>query len=199
MTAVSRAASVHLPDWPRRTDNTVFGLSLEKLIVLAIFAGLIIGPHRLTSATRTLTDTVRSLRAYVDTARSRAVDELGVPLTRTEWNDLNLHRFDPRHLVREALSEPATAATSTPAEQQAPASPLETPDGEDLAVGGEDRIRPGQRYITTGDAAHPRRILISDLAPDDPRRLQAETIDRQRIVLETATLHRTDTGPTPTV
>jgi len=38
-------------------------------------------------------------------------------------------------------------------------------------------VRFGQKYLITGTAAHPRRILIEELAHDDPRRIAAETRD----------------------
>lgn len=168
----------------------MFGLTFEKLLVIAVIAGLLLGPHRLARATRMLSDTIRSLRGFVEATRSRAEEELGMPLTRAEWESVDLRRYDPRVIVREALAEPAspapgagepTAATGSMdpsgagdvpelAEPVATAA-TEHPDSVDPVVAS---IRPGQRYLVVGDSAHPRRILLSSLPDDDPRRLAAE-------------------------
>ncbi|MFD6548072.1 hypothetical protein, partial [Bacillus cereus] len=38
------------------------------------------------------------------------------------------------------------------------------------------RVRPGQKYLITGPASHPRRILIDSLPQDDPRRIAAQVL-----------------------
>ncbi|MEH3088496.1 MAG: hypothetical protein PGN24_02475 [Microbacterium arborescens] len=158
----------------------MFGLTLEKLVLIAVITGLVIGPERLTHATRTLTTTIRSLRRFVDANRARASDELGVPLTRVDWQALDLRRYDPRRIVRDALasdpeteSAPAAAAETTP-DPSVRADPGEQPRVVEYV--GLDRVRPGQRYLSVGDSAHPRRIRLSDLPADDPRRVRAEQI-----------------------
>ncbi len=163
----------------------MFGLTLEKLVVIAILAGIVVGPQRLSQAARLLGDTIRSLRAFVDATRARASDDLGVPLTRSEWDRLDLKRYDPRRIVREALADPAGpvpgsvgAGTVDVTRGSDTLAATEPPRRDDTAARypGLDRIRPGQRYLVVGDSAHPRRIRIADLDPDDPRRVRAESV-----------------------
>lgn len=128
----------------------MFGLTFEKLFVVAIVAGLVIGPTRLPAYAQRLADTVRSFRAFMEATRARAAADLG------EWAELDPRRYDPRRLVREALDAPAAYPPSAHAEAA--------------------RVRPGQRYLVTGSAAHPQRVLLASLPPDDPRRLAAQPL-----------------------
>lgn len=136
----------------------MFGLSFEKLFLVTIIAGLVIGPQRLPIYTHRLAELIGSFRSFLETSKTRAETEIG--LTREELEALDVRQYDPRRIVRQALTEPAAA--------QPPAEATET-DLEEQA----SRVRPGQKYLVTGSAAHPRRILIESLPEDDPRRLAA--------------------------
>jgi len=183
----------------------MFGLTLEKLVVVAVLAAFIIGPQRFAQCARLLSDTVRSLRGFVDATRARAADDLGIPLTRAEWEALDLRRYDPRHIMREAVDHAApvpprggvyprkTEATmpnvAPPGAQPEAADPdhtaaslTDTEVAELVALEGLDKIRPGQKYLIVGDSAHPRRIRIDSLPPDDPRRLAANRVQEENAV-----------------
>ena len=54
----------------------MFGLTIEKLFVVAVFAGIVIGPRRLTDFARGLGDYIRALRSFVEVSRTRAETEL---------------------------------------------------------------------------------------------------------------------------
>lgn len=138
----------------------MFGLTFEKLLLVAIVAGVLIGPQRLPHYAHELARLVRSFRAFVESTRAQAERDLGVPLTPAEWD---LTQYDPRRIVREAMQEPI--ATSAAAEE---------PQEQESLVEQAARIRPGQRYLIAGSTAHPRRILIESLPHDDPRRLAAQ-------------------------
>ncbi len=150
----------------------MFGLTLEKLIVVAVIAGIVVGPQRLAEATRLLAGVVRSLRAFVESTRARASDELGMPLTPSEWEALDLRRYDPRRIVREALADPID--TDRPPATGDADEAAEAP----RAFEGLERVRPGQQHLVIGGSAHPRRIRIADLPADDPRRLRAEAVEQ---------------------
>jgi len=124
----------------------MFGLTFEKLFLVAIVAGLVIGPQRLPIYTHRLAELIRSVRSFVDASKARA-----------DLEALDVRQYDPRLIVRKALTEPATA------------QPADEADLEEQA----SRVRPGQKYLVTGGSAHPRRILIDSLPEDDPRRLAA--------------------------
>lgn len=137
-------------------------LTLEKLVVVAIVAGFILGPQRLQEYTQTLVRTIRTVRDVVQHERLRAEADLGVTLDRTAWESWDLRQYDPRQIVRRALDEPASAGTESGS------------DGMAELIAEAASVRPGQRYLVTGDAAHPHRIRIDTLPLDDPRRIAAE-------------------------
>lgn len=141
----------------------MFGLTFEKLFFVAIIAGFVLGPQRLPEYARHLGGYVRSVRRFVDSTRSAAERDMGIPMTRTDWESLNLRQYDPRRIVGDALAEsPKDAAT----EQLVAARIAEE----------ASRVRPGQKYLVTGTSSHPRRILIDSLPGDDPRRIAAEQV-----------------------
>jgi sec-independent protein translocase protein TatB len=127
----------------------MFGLSFEKLFLVAIVAGLVIGPQRLPLYTHRLAELIRSFRSFIDASKARA-----------DLEALDVRQYDPRWVLREALTEPAAAL---------PADEATEADLEEQAT----RVRPGQKYLVTGGSARPRRTLIASLPEDDPRRLAA--------------------------
>lgn len=139
----------------------MFGLTFEKLFLVAIIAAVVIGPQRLPAYAARLGELIRALRQAIDASRHTLAADVGV--TAADLAALDPRRYDPRRIVREALADrPPTTAEAA------------SPDPEVLAQAA--RIRPGQRYLVTGSAAHPRRILLSSLPEDDPRRLAAEAV-----------------------
>lgn len=117
----------------------MFGLTFEKLFVVALLAAVIIGPHRLPLCASRFADTVRNLRSAVDTARLRAEEESGLALAQADWEALDPRRYDPRRIIREAWDAPASAIE--PAEPETPA--------------------PG-RWVVVGTSGHPRRVWKPD-------------------------------------
>ncbi|WP_440220705.1 preprotein translocase [Dietzia sp. MNB45] len=150
----------------------MFGLTFEKLLLLAIIAGVILGPHNLPIYAQKLAETVRALRAFIDMTRTTAEKEMGIPLQRADWQSLNLRQYDPRLIVREALDEADSTATSPVAGTESSREVERAETGADLAEQAS-RVRPGQKFITTGSAAHPVRLPIDSLPLDDPRRIAA--------------------------
>lgn len=145
----------------------MLGLTLEKAVLVALVAALVLGPHRLPEHARRLAATLRSLRSLLDAARAQAETELGVPLDRAR----DLARYQPRRLVRDALREPATMTRAQDVE------PIHDPRVAEAAS-----VRPGQVWLVTGSAAHPRRIRLADLPEGDPRRLAAELPEESAVV-----------------
>ncbi len=127
----------------------MLGLSIDKLLVVAIVAAMIIGPARLPGYARRFGEIVRGVRTVLDAARARAEAETG--LSRDDWESLDPRRYDPRRIVREALAEDAPPPASEP-----PAS------ATSVAAAGPDAApsAPARRYIVTGGSAHPRRVLV---------------------------------------
>jgi len=143
----------------------MFGLTLEKLLLVAVIAAVVVGPQRLPGYAQRLGETIRALRRLIEDSRVQAERDMGVVLDRDTLAALDVRQYDPRRIVRDALAEPA------------PPSPLEprVERAVDPAVLEEaSRIRPGQQYLVTGSAAHPRRLSIASLPDDDPRRIAAQ-------------------------
>lgn len=134
----------------------MFGLTIEKLFVVAIIAGVLIGPRRLPEHAQRLAQTIRAVKRYVDTARSAIESDTGISLQRADWQSWDPTQYDPRKIVREAMNEPVPAA-HVEAIQDAARS-----------------VRPGQKYLVTGSSSRPQRLLIASLPADDPRRIAAE-------------------------
>jgi len=143
----------------------MLGLSIDKLLVVAIVAALIIGPARLPGYARRLGEIVRGLRSFLDAARARAEAETG--LTKEDWASMDPRRYDPRRIVREALAEPVADAPA-PAGEPAPAVPGPDARADADAMPGTAAApepEPAARYIITGSSAHPRRVLVAASAP----------------------------------
>jgi sec-independent protein translocase protein TatB len=140
----------------------MFGLSFEKLFLVAIIAGLVLGPHRLPGYAQQLGQYVRNLRDFVDATRSAAERDMGIPLQRTEWESFDLRQYDPRRIVSDALQESDTEPPKIPVTQ--------------YVLDEASRVRPGQKYLITGTSSHPRRTPIDSLPTDDPRRIAAQAV-----------------------
>jgi sec-independent protein translocase protein TatB len=81
----------------------VFGLSAEKLLILALLAVIVLGPERLPRYAQQLAQWVKSLKRMVDNAQSQMKSELGEGFEDLDWRKLDPRQYDPRRIVREAL------------------------------------------------------------------------------------------------
>jgi sec-independent protein translocase protein TatB len=90
----------------------VFGLSPEKLLIIAVIAVFLIGPERLPTYAGKFAQFVRSLRDFANGAKDRMRDEMGPEFDEVDWKKLDPRQYDPRRIIREALLEddPAVAA-----------------------------------------------------------------------------------------
>ena len=109
----------------------MFGLTFEKLILIAVIAAFIIGPTKLPLYAAKLGQFVRQLRGYTQTAKDRVREEMGPDFDDIEWKKLDPRQYDPRRIIRDALLDDAAASPLTtsmspvePAEPAAPAQPL---------------------------------------------------------------------------
>ena len=93
-----------------------FGLTFDKLIIIAVIAVFLIGPDRLPGYAAQLARVVRSLRAMGDGAKDRMREEMGSEFDEVDWKKLDPRQYDPRRIIREALLEdPAATPTATTA------------------------------------------------------------------------------------
>lgn len=88
------------------------GGELLLLIVLALF---VLGPERLPEYAAKLARAVRGLRDLAEGAKSQLKEEMGPAFEDVNWRQLDPRQYDPRRIVREALSTPdADKARSSP-------------------------------------------------------------------------------------
>ena len=113
----------------------IFGLTIEKLLLIGVVAALILGPERLPRYAESLAALTKRAREWVSTARTRVRDEMGEDFDDVDWRTLDPRQYDPRRIIREALLDDApvaprpgvTAATAATATAAVPeTSPRET-------------------------------------------------------------------------
>ena len=81
------------------------GFSFDKLLVIAAIAVMLIGPTRLPVYAEKLGQFVRNLRGYADSARDRMREEVGAEVfDEIDWKKLDPRQYDPRRIIRDALS-----------------------------------------------------------------------------------------------
>jgi len=92
-----------------------FGLTFDKLLIIAVIAVFLIGPDRLPGYAAQLGRLARSLRDMANGAKDRMREEMGPEFDEVDWTTLDPRKYDPRRIIREALLEdqPTTATTGT--------------------------------------------------------------------------------------
>jgi len=88
-----------------------FGLTIEKLLLIGIVAGLLIGPERLPRYVESLTKFAKRAREYVSSAKTKMKDEMGSDFDDVDWRTLDPRQYDPRRIIREALLDDAPVPT----------------------------------------------------------------------------------------
>src|SRR5215207_9807286 len=88
-------------DYPVR----MFGLTFEKLLIIGVIAVFLLGPERLPHYAAQLGRLVRSLRDMANGAKDRMRQEMGPDCDEVDWKKLDPRQYDPRRIIREALTE----------------------------------------------------------------------------------------------
>ena len=83
----------------------MLGLSADKILILVIIGGFLLGPARIPVAAAWLGRAARSVKALADGAKERAREELGDEFDAIEWQKLDPRRYDPRRIIAEALTD----------------------------------------------------------------------------------------------
>jgi len=81
----------------------VFDINGGEALILLVVAVVVIGPERLPHYAEQLGRWARQLRAFMQDARRKVDEELGVDTTEVDWQALDPRRYDPRRIVRDAL------------------------------------------------------------------------------------------------
>lgn len=98
-----------------------FGLTFEKLFLIAIIAVILLGPDRLPYYASQLAKLVRSLRNMANGARDRMREEMGPEFDEIDWKKLDPRQYDPRRIIREALIEDPAPPAGPPLPEAKPA------------------------------------------------------------------------------
>jgi sec-independent protein translocase protein TatB len=100
----------------------VFGLTLDKVVVIAIIAVFVLGPERLPHYAQQLARLAKTVREMANGARDRMREEMGPEFDDLDWKKLDPRQYDPRRIIREALLDDEAAPVVRPA---APAPAVE--------------------------------------------------------------------------
>lgn len=103
----------------------MFGLNGGEFLLLIVLALVILGPERLPGYAAKLGQAVRNLRDMAEGAKSQIKDEMGPAFDDVDWRQLDPRQYDPRRIVREALSTPSTRSV---------------PEAPDLESGGDPQV-----------------------------------------------------------
>lgn len=136
----------------------MFGLTIEKLFLVALIAAVIIGPRRLPEYARRLGAFVRRVTLLAGDAARRAEQETGVASIRQDWTALDPRQYDPRRIIRDAW---AAGESAEPREQV----PIVTENAvtEDFATvdtADDARPEPEGAWIMAGSSGRPRRVWV---------------------------------------
>src|SRR5918911_4006715 len=83
----------------------MFGINGSEFIVLLVVAAVVLGPERLPQYAAQLGRIVRELRRMAQGASAQMRSELGPEFDEIDWRKLDPRQYDPRRIVREALSD----------------------------------------------------------------------------------------------
>jgi sec-independent protein translocase protein TatB len=87
-----------------------WGLTFEKLLLIGLIAVILIGPDRLPGYAAQFGRLIRSLRDMANGAKSRMREEMGPDYDDVDWKKLDPRQYDPRRIIREALTEDGSEA-----------------------------------------------------------------------------------------
>ena len=88
----------------------MFDLSLTKLLVLAVIALVVFGPHELPKIAAQAGRALRDLRRIAEGAKADLREGLGPEFQDFDFEDLNPRRFVQKHLLDEPASTPSPVA-----------------------------------------------------------------------------------------
>lgn len=141
----------------------MFGLTFEKLFFIALLAAIVIGPRRLPEYAGHLGRGIRRLRALVDGARETVTETTGVPID--QWRTVDLSRYDPRRIVRDALAdEPGAVVARADAAASADETAAVLARADAAVRVGETAMAPAEGG-TAEVAAVPEPVVAARPAP----------------------------------
>jgi sec-independent protein translocase protein TatB len=98
----------------------VLGLTFDKLLLIGVLAVFLLGPERLPHYAAQLARLVKSLKAMADGAKDRLREEMGPEFDDVDWQKLDPRQYDPRRIIREALTDEPPAPVLKPPSRSRP-------------------------------------------------------------------------------
>lgn len=92
----------------------MLGLTFDKILVIALIASFVLGPQRLPEAAAALGRMVRNLRKLADDTTGRIREEVGPDFDDIDWTRLDPRQYDPRRIIRDALTVEPVATRDEP-------------------------------------------------------------------------------------
>lgn len=148
----------------------MFGLTIEKLFLVAVLAAVIIGPRRMPGVAAKLAAMLGQATRIAREAAHRIEDETGASSIREDWRALDPRRYDPRRIIREAWDADARDAGDQDAgehdaDEQAEGRRSESgapaePDAREEPSPPEP-TRPAGAWVVQGSSGHPRRVWVA--------------------------------------
>ena len=115
----------------------MFGLSLEKLLILAVLALIIFGPDRLPKIAAQAGRALRDLRRIAENAKSDLQEGLG-----PEFRDFDINDLNPRNFVRKHLWDDVDGGGNGNGNGNIATAGY--PDGQFPQTGGAITLAPGE-------------------------------------------------------
>ena len=105
----------------------MFGLTIDKIFIIGVVAVFLLGPERLPYYASQLAKLVKTVRTMATGAKERMREEMGPDFDEVDWKKLDPRQYDPRRIIREALTddEPSPSASGSGAVAMA-AAPVES-------------------------------------------------------------------------
>ncbi|HVT66440.1 MAG TPA: sec-independent translocase [Trebonia sp.] len=119
----------------------MFDLSPSKLLVLAVIALIVFGPHQLPKLASQVGRALRDLRRIAEGAKNDLREGLGPEFQEFDFEDLHPRRFVQKHLLDDVPNgtQPAVNGYSGAQPALAGAAGLDTvPSGRSVVLDGED-------------------------------------------------------------
>lgn len=134
----------------------MLGINGYEFILLGILAVIIVGPQRLPDYAAQLGQLVRTLRRMASGAREQLREEMGPEIDDVDWRKLDPRQYDPRRIIKEALTddlEDVIRSPNTGAPRPAPETDAPPPAGP---TAGAPEVSPAPSDSTQGQPPAPK-------------------------------------------
>lgn len=152
----------------------MFDLGIDKMIVVAVLVGLIMGPERLRELRRALPRHIGRIHALYQQGRAQVVDELDE--LAPDWREYDPRALHPRRILKDiaaGTTAPATTAATVPGERPGEATAAPERGDEDAPwtppVGGPTTAGEGEQMSRKRAGSPPAETVpVPPAGPQPP-------------------------------